>query len=58
MRLVATLSLRNFDDKLIGFNRNITSNKKKYLEGQKKLNSPTTNGYEFFFGRIYFASND
>ena len=39
MRLVATLSLRNFDDKLIGFNRNITSNKKKYLEGQKKLNS-------------------
>ena len=29
----------DFDDKLTSFNRKITSNKTKYLEVQKKLNS-------------------
>ena len=29
----------NFDNELISFNRKITSNKAKYLEGQKKSNS-------------------
>ena len=48
----------NFDNKLISLNRKITSNKTKYLEVQKKLNSLITKGYNFFFGRIYFTSND
>ena len=43
---------------LINFNRRITSNKTKYLEFQKKLNSLITNDYNFFLGRIYFTSND
>ena len=44
--------------KLASFNRKITSNKAKYLEVQKKLNSVTTNDYNFSLWRIYFASND
>ena len=46
-----------FDNKLASFNRQITWNKTKHLEFQKKLNSLTTKGYKFFIGRIYFASN-
>ena len=52
------VSKTNFDNKLINLNRKITSNKTKYLEVQKKLNSLITKGYNFFFGRIYFTSND
>ena len=37
----------NFDKKLTSFNKNITSNKTKYLEMQKKLNSLITNYYNF-----------
>ena len=48
----------DFDNKITRFNRKITSNKTKYLEFQKKLNSLTTKGYIFFLGRIYFTSND
>ena len=47
-----------FDNKLIRFNRKIISNKTKYLEVQKTLNSLTTKDYNFFSGRIYFTSND
>ena len=46
-----------FDDKLTSLNWNITSNKIKYIELQKKLNSPITKGYNFFLGRIYFTGN-
>ena len=48
----------DFDNKLTSFNRRITSNKTKYLEVQKKLNSLITNGYNFFLGRMYFTSNN
>ena len=48
----------NFDNKLTSYNTRITSNKTKYLEVQKKLNSLITNDYNFFLGRMYFRSND
>ena len=48
----------DFDNKLTSFNRRITSNKTKYLEVQKKLNSLITKKYNFFLGRIYFTSNN
>ena len=38
------------------FNKRITSNKTKKLEVEKKLDSLITK--DFFFGRIYFPSND
>ena len=43
----------DFDKKLTSFNRKITSNKTKYLEVQKKLNSLITKGYNFFLGRMF-----
>ena len=46
----------DFDKKLTNFNRKITSNKIKYLEIQKKLNSLITK--DFLSGKIYFTSND
>ena len=39
------LTKTDFDKKLTSFNRKITSNKTKYLEAYKKLNSPTRNDY-------------
>ena len=48
----------DFNNKLTNFNRQITSNKTKHLEVQKKLNSLITKDYNVFFGRIYFTSND
>ena len=48
----------DFDNKLTSFNKQITSNKTKHLEVQKKLNSLITRDYNFFLGRTYFASND
>ena len=48
----------DFDIKLINFNKPITSNKTKHLEVEKKLNSPITKYYNFFFGITYFGSND
>ena len=41
-----------FDNKLISFNRKLTSNKTKYLEILKKLNCLTTKDYNFLLGRI------
>ena len=52
------MSKTDFDKKLANFNRKITSNKTKYSEVQKKLNSLITNDYDFFLGRMYFTSND
>ena len=48
----------DFDDRLIRFNRKITSNKRKYLEVQEKLNTLTTKEYNFFLGRMHFTNND
>ena len=35
----------DFDNKLTSFNRRITSNKTKYLEAPKKINSVKTEDY-------------
>ena len=51
------MSKTALDNKPMSFNRKITSNKTKYLEVQKKLNSLITNYYNFFLGRMYFTSN-
>ena len=48
----------DFDKKLTNFHGKITSNKTKYIEVQKKLNSLITSDYNFFLGRMYFTSND
>ena len=48
----------DFDNKLTSFNRQITSNKTKHLEVQKKLNSLITKDYNFFLDGTYFTSND
>ena len=48
----------DFDNKQIRFNRQITSNKIKLLEVQMRLNRLITKNYNFFSGRICFASND
>ena len=58
------VSKTHFDNKLISFNRKITSKNKlsnqkfSNLEIRKKLNSLITKDSVFFLGRIYFASND
>ena len=45
----------DFDDKLTSYNRRTISNKTKYLEAQKKLDSLITNDYNFFLCRTYFT---
>ena len=52
------MSKTNFDNKIIRFNRKITSNITKYLEVQKKLNSLTTKDYNFFLGVVYQPTLD
>ena len=52
------VSKADFGNKLITFNRTISSNKTKYLEVLKKLDSLTTKGYNFLLSRLYFTSND
>ena len=52
------VSKSDFDNKLIRFNRKITSNKTKYLEVQKKLIGVIRKDYNFFSGKIYFTGND
>ena len=52
------MSKTDFDNKLRSFNRNTTSNKKKYLEVLKKLNIVRKKDYNFFLGIIYFTSNN
>ena len=53
-----SVSKTDFDNKLISFNRKVTSNKRKYLEVLIKLNNLTTKYYNFLLGRINFTSND
>ena len=64
----------NFDNKLTSFNRQITSNKTKYVEVRKRLNTLNlllleclvrkrlntliTKDFDFFFDRVYFTSID
>ena len=48
----------DFDNKLTSFNKQITSNKTKHLEFQKKINNIITKDYNFFLGIIYSTSND
>ena len=48
----------DFDNKLKSFHIQISSNKIKHLEIQKKLNRLITKDYHFSFGRICFTSND
>ena len=50
------MSKADFDNKKMRFNKQIKANKAN--EVPKKLNSLTAKGYNFFFGRIYFTSND
>ena len=45
------------DNKVTRFNKQITSNKAKHLEIQKKRNSLITRDYSFFLGRIHFTSD-
>ena len=57
------VSINYFDNKLISFPqiknyKKITSNKAKYLEVQKKLNSLKTKEYNVSIGRVYFIGND
>ena len=52
------MSKTDFDNKVISFNKTITSNETKYLEVQKKLNSLTTKYHNFFLNRMYFTTND
>ena len=58
LKQVDLVSKTDFYNKLISFNRKITSNKTKYLEVQKKLNCLKTKDYNFFFGRIFFTLYD
>ena len=58
LQKVDSVNKTGFDNKLASFNRQITWNKTKHLEFQKKLNILITKGYKFFLGRIYFTSND
>ena len=50
------VSKTDFDNKLISFNRKVTSNKTKYLEVLKKLNSLASKDYNFLFGRRFFQA--
>ena len=58
LKQASLVTKTDFDKKLTSFNRKSTSNKTKYLEVQKKLNSLIINYYNLFFGRIYFTSID
>ena len=53
-----SVSKTDFDNKLISFNRKVTSNKRKYLEVLIKLNNLTTKYCNVLLGRMYFTSND
>ena len=55
----------DFDDKLKNLNKNVTSNKTKHVEAEKKLtdlrNKVTEiseKGYNFLLDRMYFTGND
>ena len=46
------MTKNGFDNKLASFNIKITSNKRKCLEVQKKVNSLTTKDYNFFYAQF------
>ena len=52
------VSKTDFDKKLISFDKRIMSNKTKYLEIQKKVDSLTTKYYKLFLGRMYYTTKD
>ena len=45
------MSKTDFDNKLMSFNRKITSNETKHLDIQKKLNILITKDYNFLLGK-------
>ena len=52
------MSKTDFGNKLISFNREVASNRTKYLTLLRKLDSLTTKDYNDFLGRMYFTRND
>ena len=59
LRQAALVNKTDFDDKIRSFNKRITSNKAKYLEVRKKLNSLTEKKIIIFsYVEFYFTSND
>ena len=48
----------DFENKLISFNKKITSDKTKYLKVLKKLTRLIKKGHNFFLSKMYFTSND
>ena len=55
----------DFDDKPKNLNKNVTSNKTKYIEAEKtitdlrsKVTQISKKAYEFLLGRMYFPEND
>ena len=48
----------DFDNKLISFNRKITSNETKIFRNSKNANSLVTKDYNFSLSEIYFTIND
>ena len=52
LKLADLVNKTDFDNKLTHFHRKITSNKAKYLEVLKKLNSLITKDSSFFLERI------
>ena len=48
----------DFENKLISFNKKITSDKTKYLKVLKKLTRLITKCHNFFLSKMYFTSND
>ena len=47
-----------YQNKLISFNRKMTSNKTKYLGSSKKLDIATAKDYHFFLEKMYFTNNN
>ena len=58
LKQVDLASKADFYNEITRFKKQTTSNKTRHLDIQKKLNSVITKYYTFFFGRIYFTSND
>ena len=58
VKQVNLVNKNDFYNKLISFNRKITSQKTKYLGVQNKFNSLIRKSYNSFLVRICFTSND
>ena len=63
--IAAFLKRTDFDDKPKNLNKNVTSNKTKYVEAEKtitdlrsKVTQISKKGYEFLLGRMYFPENE